>query len=297
LPGGRLRLSFERISFKGAPLSPSLPTGSTLPSELPVLTRLPGMARDWGLFLDLDGTLIDIASRPEAVTVAEDLLPSLARLTNLLEGAIAVVTGRKLEDVDNLLGPLSIPIAGLHGAAIRLDGKLLQAEGSTEIPPPLTEALLEFVLQRPGLLIEPKGASIAVHYRNAPDREAEVEAEVIRLVAAHAPLHDIQPGKMVFEIKPRGVNKGLAVQKLLETPCFRGRKPAVFGDDLTDEAGFSVARLVGGAATIIGAPLRPTGADHRLADPSAMRAWLAGAWREEDAPLVGSGREGESRQA
>lgn len=269
-------------------MSSSLPPGSTLPSELPVLTRLPGGAGEWGLFLDLDGTLLDIASRPEAVTVADDLLPSLARLTNLLEGAIAVVTGRKLEDVDNLLGPLPIPIAGLHGAAIRLDGKLHQAEGASDIPPPLTDSLLEFVLQRPGLLIEPKGASVAVHYRNAPERAGEVEAEVTRLVAAHAPLHDIQPGKMVFEIKPRGVNKGLAVQTLLETPCFRGRRPAVFGDDLTDEAGFSVARMAGGAATIVGAPPRPTGADHRLADPSAMRAWLAGAWREEDARSAAS---------
>lgn len=252
--------------------------GRVLPAELPPFAGLPGSPDGWALFLDLDGTLLDIAARPEAVVVTDDLLPSLVRLTNLLGGAVAVVTGRRLGDIDNLLGPLPVPVAGMHGAAIRIDGELLAAEGASEIPAPLTEALLDFVRPRPGLLLEPKGASTAVHYRNAPERAAEVEAEVFRLVGLHAPKHDVQPGKMVFEIKPRGVNKGLAVATLMRSPRFRGRRPAVFGDDLTDEAGFVVARAAGGLATIVGDPERPTAADFRLPSPAAMRAWLAGAF-------------------
>lgn len=256
------------------------PAGGTLPADLPLFAGLPGSPDEWALFLDLDGTLIDIASRPEAVKVTDDLLPSLVRLTNLLDGAVAVVTGRRLGDIDNLLGPLPVPVAGLHGAAIRIDGELLAAEGATDVPAPLTEALLDFVHRRPGLLLEPKGASTAVHYRNAPERALEVEAEVYRLVGLLAPGHDVQPGKMVFEIKPRGIDKGLAIAKLLATSRFRGRRPAVFGDDLTDEAGFVVARGKGGIGTIVGDPERPTVADFRLPDPAAMRAWLAAAFAD-----------------
>lgn len=245
------------------------------PASLPVLDALPGSLGDWALFLDLDGTLIDIAARPEAVVVPPELVATLVALSLRLHGALAIVTGRKLGDVDNLLGPVGFPVAAMHGAVLRMGDQTAAAPGSTEVPAAVTDRLHDFVLAHPGLLLEPKGESLAVHYRNVPELEALVHQRVIAVVAEHAPQHDIQPGKMVFEIKPRGVDKGRAVAALLETKCFAGRRPAVFGDDLTDEAGFRVGRARGGLATIVGAPERKTAATCRLGSPAQLRGWLA----------------------
>jgi trehalose 6-phosphate phosphatase len=245
------------------------------PAELPLLDMLPGACSEWALFLDLDGTLIDIADRPEAVVVPADLLPNLAALALYFAGAVAIVTGRRLDDVDRLFGPMALPVAAQHGAAIRLDGHILNPPEVTDVPESLAEALLAFVRQHPGLLLEPKGESIAVHFRKAPDLGPLVESQVYALVAEHAPAHDVQPGKMVYEIKPRGVDKGRAVLALLDTPAFRGRRPAFFGDDLTDEAGFVASASVGGQGTIIGTPPRLTMADTRLSSPADMRDFLA----------------------
>lgn len=252
------------------------------PHSLPELGSLPGGIGGWALFLDFDGTLVEIAARPEEVIVPPELISTLAELFIQLHGAVAIVTGRKLEDVDAMLGPIGLPVAAMHGAAVRMAGKTATASGAEPVPEAISTALHAFVLAHPGLLLEPKGESLAVHYRNVPDLCRLVESTVSELVAAHAPQHDLQPGKMVFEIKPRGVNKGRAIEALLGTPSFAGRRPAVFGDDLTDEAGFATARAHGGSATLIGLPDRGTAATSRLANPAALRHWLTQLSRATD---------------
>jgi trehalose 6-phosphate phosphatase len=137
------------------------------------------------------------------------------------------------------------------------------------------EWLAEMVRAHAGLLLEEKGDSLAVHYRSAPELTALVEETVRSLVDQHAPAHDLQPGKMVLEIKPRGVNKGRAIEALLELPAFAGRRPAMFGDDLTDEFGFRIAQARGGEGTLIGMPERLTAATSRLGSPADLRGWLA----------------------
>jgi trehalose 6-phosphate phosphatase len=245
------------------------------PATLPVLDALPGALTDWALFLDFDGTLVDIAARPEAVVVPPDLRDALTALSRKLGGALAVVTGRKLADVDALLALPEVPVAAMHGAALRIDGVLQPTPEAAAIPSALSEALDGFVAGHPGLLLEPKGESLAVHYRAVPELGPLVQETVAAFVDRHAPSHDLQPGKMVVEIKPRGVNKGRAIERLLGSAPFAGRRPAVFGDDLTDEAGFYTALAQGGLPVIVGTPDRTTAATYRLDSPAAMRALLA----------------------
>lgn len=244
------------------------------PASLPIFTGLPGPLGGWALFIDFDGTLVDIAPRPDAVVVPPELLAALAGLYIKLEGALAIVTGRRLSDIDHLLGPIGIPVAAMHGAVLRLGGETLAAPEAVAVPDRVAEELLELVEAHPGLLLEPKDDSLAVHFRNAPHLGDLVQERVAALVAQHAPGHDIQPGKMVFEIKPRGVNKGRAIESLLRLPAFESRRPAVFGDDLTDEAGFITALGHDGLATLIGEPERKTAATSRLGSPAELRDWL-----------------------
>lgn len=228
------------------------------------------------LFLDLDGTVLDIASTPEGVSIPPETLEAIGRLADRLGGALAVVTGRGLDDVDRILSPLRLPAAALHGAELRrMGGGRLQGDVGTP-PGRLTAALGAFVDARPGLLLEDKGASVAVHYRRAPEREDEVRDHVSDLVGKLAPEHELQPGKMVVEVRPRGCDKGAALKTLMEAAPFEGRRPLVCGDDLTDEFAFEAAVALGGVAVIVGHVERPTAAAFAVADPAEMRAWLAG---------------------
>lgn len=226
------------------------------------------------LFLDLDGTVLDLAPTPDAVSIPDATLDAVARLAERLGGALAVVTGRSLADVDHILSPLRLPAAALHGAELRRRGGGRSA-GSSEAPPSrLTAALGAFVDARPGLALEDKGASVAVHYRATPDRGAEVRERVGDLVDRLAPGHELQPGKMVVEVRPRGVDKGAALRMLMEDAPFAGRSPLVCGDDLTDEFAFEAALDLGGGAVIVGDVERPTAAGFGVATPAEFRAWL-----------------------
>lgn len=225
------------------------------------------------LFLDVDGTLIDIAPHPDAVVVPEGLVGLLDDLSRQLDGALALVSGRTLARLDALFAPLRLPAAGIHGGELRLKAEGPVRAQSPAVPAPLRVGLDALGSTFPGVFAEDKGTAIAVHYRAAPEVGADLGRAIAALVAAEGEGFCVLPGHMVFEVKAEGHDKGTAVETLLEQPGFRGRVPVFVGDDVTDEAGFRAARAHGGAAISVGRPL--AGVDAVMADAGAVRAWLA----------------------
>lgn len=215
-------------------------------------SSLPDPSRT-AFFFDFDGTLCALAPTPDAVRVAPHVPSLLAQLRERSDNALAIVTGRPIDDIDRFLAPLTLPIAGSHGAERRgLDG---QVERIGFGDPRLAQAEAELralVNAVPGLLMEVKGAGLAVHFRAAPEEGARVEAAMQQVVAQHGDAFVLQPGKMVFEIKPKGVDKGLAIRTFLAAAPFAGRVPLFAGDDLTDEKGFAVVNELGGISVKIG---------------------------------------------
>jgi trehalose-phosphatase len=201
--------------------------------------------RNWALFLDIDGTLIDIAPRPQDVIVPADLPDLLQAVSDRLGGALALVSGRALEVIDQLVAPLRLPAAAEHGAILRLPDGTLQTCVPRSVPLSWREHLRAETKDWTGVLVGEKHASVAIHYRLAPEREAEVRALVTRIVAED-PAFEVLPARMAFEIRPRGADKGTAIRRFLETAPFRGHVPVFVGDDVTDEDGFAVAREAGG---------------------------------------------------
>jgi trehalose 6-phosphate phosphatase len=240
-----------------------------------VLPELPADLSDLALFLDVDGTLIDIAPSPDLVVIPPMLVPLLEQLSLKLGGALALVTGREIHVVDKMFSPLKLPVAGVHGAELRLSDGTLKG---TAIHPDLariTAALQSFAADHEGLLVEAKGRAVAIHYRLNPALGEDVEAFVRQVVESGAPGLEIQPGKMVVEVRPAKIDKGRAIAVFLETGIFAGRSPLVLGDDWTDEPGFRTANARGGRSIRIGRDKRPTEANESLPDPEAVRCWLA----------------------
>ncbi|MBV7484750.1 trehalose-phosphatase [Bordetella sp. BOR01] len=224
------------------------------------------------LFLDLDGTLAEIQADPDLVSVPPDTIGILRQLYQVLGGALAILSGRPGIDLDRLLHPLALPYAAGHGAERRdRCGILIQAPA----PPSLGLAraqLRQRVADWQGVWIEPKGHGLAVHFRGAPRMAARVESAVRETAARHAPAFDVQPGKMVFELRPHGIDKGTALRAFMRDAPFAGRTPVMVGDDLTDEAAFIAAAQDGGHAIKIGAG--PSTALWRLDSPHALACWL-----------------------
>jgi trehalose 6-phosphate phosphatase len=225
------------------------------------------------LFLDVDGTLLHIADTPDAVTIGRDTVALLRRCHAATGGALALITGRRIADVDRLFAPLALPVAGQHGLERRdaAGGLHRYADTSAELAA-LRPALDEFAAARPGVLVEDKGLSIAVHYRLAPDTERDLATLAERLVARPASALVIQPGKMVLELRPAVRDKGTAIAEFMAEPPFRGRTPVFLGDDTTDEFGFGVVNGLGGLTVKVGAG--PSEARLRLAGVDAARAAL-----------------------
>jgi len=223
------------------------------------------------LYLDFDGTLADIALHPDQVVVREPLPALLLALRERLAGAVAVVTGRPLAAVDALLEPARLAGAGLHGAELRLaDGRTARAEHPGSIAA-LVRALRRRFADDPRLLIEDKGAGVALHFRRAPEREAECAA-AMRELAAAAEL-EVLAGRRVVEARARGTNKGVALQRLAAHAPFSGRQPVFIGDDVTDEDGFAAARKLGGYGIKVGAGA--TGARYRIGAVGRVHEWLS----------------------
>ncbi|PTM93591.1 trehalose-phosphatase [Mycoplana dimorpha] len=219
-----------------------------------LLTALSTELDGWALFLDVDGTLLDLAETPNAIAVPQLLPANLEALSSKLRGALALVTGRRLDYVDQLFSLPSLPVAGLHGAQRRdPDGRLHSPVETPEFGQ-LKAELVADVAGWPGVLIEDKGPAVAAHYRLAPERKHQVEALMQRALARAGPDWTIQHGKMVFEIRPAAADKGQAVLEFLKQPPFAGRQPIAIGDDVTDEAMFRAVNRLGGCSIRIGSP-------------------------------------------
>lgn len=222
------------------------------------------------LFLDFDGTLVDIAPRPDAVIVSTRLIATLEVLNEHLEGALAIISGRELAVLDNFLAPLVLHAAGAHGAQMRY------ANGSiTKIASPdlflVTRAAQRLAVLHPTLLVEQKEAAIALHYRQAPQLES-LCLQTMTEAVSRSPGTELMRGKQVIEVKPKGVNKGQAIAAFMARAPFAGRTPLFAGDDKTDEDGFALIQQLGGYGMKVGDG--PTQARHRCTSPAALRQWL-----------------------
>jgi trehalose 6-phosphate phosphatase len=225
------------------------------------------------LFLDVDGTLLDIAPVPEAVKVPEGLGNALASLYENLGGALAIVSGRPIKQIDQLLKPLVLPASGQHGFEIRRvpDAPVEQLQPPTALNL-LRPGVIELARSMLGVLPEFKSGAIAMHYRQVPDMAGPLLRALEKMVGTPAGEFVIQPGKMVYEIKPRGVDKGRAISQLMMAPPFESRIPVFVGDDVTDEYGFAAVRQMNGRAIHVGTA--HDSADAVLPSPAHVRAWL-----------------------
>lgn len=239
---------------------------------------------DTAFFFDFDGTLVELAPTPDSICVPPSLIALLAALRHRSHGAVAIVSGRGIDNIDTFLNMPDLPIAGLHGAERRDANGDTQRIGFNDARLLRIERELAVVVERhPGMLLEIKGAAVALHYRNAPEREGIAREATERLVADYADAYVLQPGKMVFEIKPKGVDKGRALAAFLNEPPFAGRMPVFAGDDLTDEKGFAVVNAHGGLSINVGAG--ETSARARLDSVDALHAQIA-RWLEAGRPVA-----------
>lgn len=223
------------------------------------------------LFLDLDGTLLEIEERPELVASDRALRELLRDLSEAMNGALAIVSGRSIEDVDRVLHGVAPCVAGLHGQ----EHRTLETRSTAAPSKAMADALVTVRKLTDGgvldAMVENKGAGIALHYRRNPEH-----AEFVRRVADEiAAIHGLRTvhGKMVAELTSSDTSKGQAIFKFLQDSTFAGRRPVAVGDDITDEDAFSAARKLGGFAVHVG-DVRSTRASHRLPSVSAVKSWL-----------------------
>jgi trehalose 6-phosphate phosphatase len=232
------------------------------------------------LFLDFDGTLVDIAPTPDTVVVPPELPDLLARLTRALGGALAIVSGRPIAQIDRMLAPLRPVVAGGHGAEIRTAPDEPVHGLARPLDPHLAARVCAWAATVPGLLVEPKQASLAIHFRSVPQARDLVETK-LRGFLAEAPGHRLLAGRSVWEILPATVAKGAAVDFLMARPPFLGRRPLVVGDDVTDVSAFDAGSRAGGSAARVAGETWPA-AVAEFRDPTAVRAFLAHLLEETD---------------
>jgi len=229
------------------------------------------------LFLDVDGTLLEIAPRPELVRVSHGLPALLTSLSEQRQGALALISGRPLAELDRLFHPWHGAAAGLHGIERRsangmLD-RILDSASATALDQ-IRPQLAALARDDSGLTVEDKGGTLALHYRAVPDREQELRAYAEALQRQAGAAIRLIAGKMVVEFQPFGVNKGLAIGAFMAEPPFIGCRPVFVGDDTTDEDGFREIRKRGGFAVRVGSASE-TEADYALPSVAAVLAWLA----------------------
>ncbi len=221
---------------------------------------------DAALLLDFDGTLIDIAPTPDAVVVPESLPGVLMGLRARLGGALAIITGRPIAQVDALLPNVAFAVAGEHGGVIRHAPEEGSERAETlAVPVEWLEMAEALVAGFPGALVERKARGFVLHYRLAPAAAAVFEAELRSMLTAW-PHHRLQAAHMAWEVKPAGIDKGVAVARIMARAPFAGRVPVFLGDDVTDEDGMRAARALGGLGLRV---------QEHFGDAEGVRAWLA----------------------
>jgi trehalose 6-phosphate phosphatase len=242
---------------------------------VPVPRSLVPHLSESAILLDIDGTLLDLAPTPREVWVPPGLAKTLNRLHERTSGALALVSGRSLNDIDLIFAPEQFPGVGGHGAEMRVS---IDSESVASHAPPLDKELKRRLAAiaklSPGILLEDKGYSLALHYRLAPHAEKAIYAAVslIRADLPNAPI-EVLPGKCVCEIKHSGFNKATGVLELMTQEPFKGRRPLFIGDDVTDESVFAIMPDLRGLAFSVGR--RAKGVAGHFDEPSDVRQWLA----------------------
>jgi trehalose 6-phosphate phosphatase len=245
---------------------------SDLDMELAEISLVPDL-RKCAILLDIDGTILDLAPSPQQVWVPPGLRRTLARLDDLTGGAVALVSGRSLADIDLIFSPLQLAAIGGHGAELRVAADAEPLLRAGPLSAALKRKLASVTEIGPGILAENKGYSLAIHYRLAPDKEDEVRAAVETICAGAAPGSvEILPGKLVVEIKPAGINKADAVCELMSFPPFADRNPIFIGDDITDEPVFGIISRFGGLGFSVGRVFAD--ANGHFDKPESVRTWL-----------------------
>lgn len=222
---------------------------------------------DWALFLDLDGTLLDIAASPDTVLVPKRLIDTLATLRARVDGALAILSGRSLRNIDRLLHPLLCAAGGEHGAVLRFaDGSIVEADADTIVPAHWRRMIHDQAEAWPGILVEEKTHGVALHYRANPELGLPVTALLEQFVESD-PSFEILPALMARELRHRSINKGQALRRLMAGAPFSGRLPLFIGDDVTDEDAIRAAQDMGGKGLRVG--------DAFAGEPARVRSWLS----------------------
>ena len=236
---------------------------------------MPRSHERWALFLEVDGCLVEFQPVPELVKIPESVSDSLVEMQHILGGAVALVSGRTLEELDRLFAPLRLPSAGQYGMKRRSENGavhdvLLPDADTVEFVRAQTLAL---AMRLPALHVEDKGYSIALHYRNAPYLARDVAMAAASIVAPLGGAYEVQPGALVQEIKPSTCSKGTAVRAFLSEAPFQSRVPVFIGDDFADESAFAAVNTLGGISVAVGVD-RHTQAEYAMSSPAEVRRWL-----------------------
>ncbi len=231
--------------------------------------------RHWAWFLDVDGTLLEIEQHPDLVIADRTLLRLLKRLSRACDGAVALISGRSLAQLEAIFDPLALAAGASHGLELRMPDGTVHPAGQP-VPEEVASRVAAFVAQHDGLLLERKSRSLSVHYRERPDLE---DAVLRALHGIHAGMREgfrLLRGKMVVELTPAAADKGSAIRSFMQMPPFKGRRPVFVGDDVTDEDGFAVVNEMGGLSVRIG---KSPGSLARwyFDNVSELRDWLHGA--------------------
>ena len=227
------------------------------------------------ILLDVDGTILDVAATPQSVVVPASLVRTLGELHARTEGALALISGRLIENLDDLFVPLKLPCVGGHGVELRISGNAPVQRRHAELSPILKKQVTAAVTVDPRIIVEDKGSSLAVHYRLAPELGPLIKNKIAAILdRAPAEKLEMLCGKAVIEIKPPSFNKGIAVCELMKSPPFAQRTPLFVGDDVTDESVFAVLPALGGFGYSVGREV--AGVEGTFDGPQDVRDWLTG---------------------
>ena len=229
---------------------------------------------DWALFLDIDGTLVDIAAEPHAVQVETGLADHLLRLAGRLDGALALVTGRRVDWIDAHFGPHLFPAAGLHGVERRRAAGDLERAAVAPALVAVRNDLARRTAQMSGVVLEDKGPAVALHFRQAPEREQAVRDMMAMAQKVMGQGWTLQHGKMVIELRPANADKGSALKAFMSEQPFKGRRAIAIGDDVTDEEMFKVVNARDGLSIRVCETEAPTDAVAQIASPQKLRALI-----------------------